>query len=46
MVKELLIDLIGLAGLAIMAYGLHQLAPWLSYTVTGGLLVIYSIKAK
>ncbi len=46
MVKELLTDLIGLTGLGIMAYGLHQLAPWLAYTVTGVLLITYSIKAK
>ncbi len=46
MVKELITDLIGLTGVAVMAYGLHQLAPWLAYTVTGGLMLIYSIKAK
>lgn len=44
MVKELFVDFIGIAGLIMLFYGLHSLAPWLAFTVVGALLLAYAIK--
>lgn len=45
MVKELITDGAGLLGLGMLFYGLYQLFPWLAYSVTGVLLIVFAVLA-
>lgn len=45
MVKSLVIDLVGLIGLVLLGYGLYLQAPWLAFSVTGSLMIIFSVYA-
>lgn len=46
MLKELFVDLVGVSGLAMLFHGLHQLYPWLAFSVTGILLIVFAIFAS
>ncbi len=46
MVKELFVDLVGVSGLALLFYGLYQLYPWLAFSVTGVLLIVFAVFAS
>lgn len=36
-------DIISLIGLGLLGYGLFMLAPWLSFSVCGSLLILFAI---
>lgn len=46
MLKELFVDLVGVSGLAMLFYGLHHLYPWLAFSVTGVLLIVFAVLAS
>lgn len=46
MIRGLLFDIVGLVGMALLAYGLYQIYPPSMYVVIGLLLLCFSIKAQ
>lgn len=46
MARQIAVDLIGLAGLVLVGYGLHQWRPWLAFTVVGALLILFACTAS
>jgi len=46
MIRQLAIDVIGVAGLVLIGYGLHQYQPWISYTVVGALMIAFACRAS
>ena len=46
MVKDIIVDAIGVAGLSMLGYGLYQFMPWVAWSVVGALMVTYSVRAS
>lgn len=45
-IRELVIDLIGVLGVALLFYGLHLLLPCLAYSVVGCLMIVFAYLAS
>ena len=43
MPKGLFTDLLIVAGLGMLFYGLHIFSPWLAFTVVGSILIIFGV---
>ena len=46
MVREIIIDVVGVVGLSMLGYGLYQFMPWVAWSVVGALMVTYSVRAS
>lgn len=45
-IKELFVDLVGVAGMGFLFYGLHMLFPWLAFSVVGVLMIVFAVVAS
>lgn len=43
MVRELIIDTAGIAGICMLFYGLYTFLPWLAFVVVGCLLIAFAV---